>query len=50
MVMGDLLVTEQAAAQASTGDLAILVAPRTRRVSGHCPKSGRGHQSHLAVC
>lgn len=35
MVTGDLLVTEQVAAQATTGDLAILVAPRTRRVSGH---------------
>jgi hypothetical protein len=35
MVTGDLLVSEQVAAQATTGDLAILVAPRTRRASGH---------------
>jgi hypothetical protein len=30
MVTRDLLVTEQVAAQASTGDLAILVAPQGR--------------------
>jgi hypothetical protein len=49
MVTGDLLVTEQVAAQASTGDLAILVAPRTRRGERALSEVRARPSSYLAV-